>query len=144
MRPFELREKPKTRTFKRLILCLVTRGENVQTILHTIENWLELSQMDPRIHFQIVIDRALTGELKKHIPEFVDVLLVPGTFSPPKAKYKARALEFARISQKLTSDDWILHLDEETQTDEYAVRACLEFIERGDRHFAMVRDVFLA
>ena len=142
IRPFELGSKPKARTFKRLILCLVTRGENVQTILHTIANWPELNQLDSRIRFQIVVDMALTRGLQKKVPEFVEIVLVPQGFRPPKAKYKARALEYARIYQKLTSKDWVLHLDEETQVDEYAVKACLDFIERGDRQFAMVGSFF--
>lgn len=138
IRPFELRGKPKIRKLDRLFSCLVTRGENVDTILHTIENWPELRRVDSRIRFQIIVDQELREELEKNVPDFVEVLLVPKSFAPPKARYKARALEYARLAQNLTSDDWVLHLDEETQLDEFAVKACLEFIERGDRHFAMV------
>ncbi|TID19143.1 glycosyltransferase family 2 protein [Venturia nashicola] len=137
IRSFELVSKPKIRQFDRLFFCLVTRGENVDTILCTIENWPKLRQVNSRIRFQIIIDREIREELKRQVPDFVEVLLVPKDFAPPKAMYKARALEFARLAQQLTSDDWVLHLDEETQLDEFAVRACLDFIERGDRHFAM-------
>ncbi|KAF2731857.1 hypothetical protein EJ04DRAFT_536398 [Polyplosphaeria fusca] len=30
----------------------------------------------------------------------------------------------------LRADDWVLHLDEETQMDAYSLRACIDFIER--------------
>jgi hypothetical protein len=33
-----------------------------------------------------------------------------------------------RRTARLHSDDWVLHLDEETQIDAFAVRACLDFI----------------
>jgi hypothetical protein len=122
IRPFELRNRPRTRIFQRLIFCLVTRGENVETILHTIENWAELQQMDSRIHFDLVAGKVLSERLQREVPSFVNVVLVPTDFQPPKAIYKARALEFARIDRQLTSKDWVLHLDEETQVDEYAIR----------------------
>ncbi|OCK86214.1 hypothetical protein K432DRAFT_285123, partial [Lepidopterella palustris CBS 459.81] len=35
----------------------------------------------------------------------------------------------------LGSEDWVLYLDEKMDMDSYAVRACLEFIGRGNRHF---------
>ena len=63
---------------------------------------------------------------------------MPPSYKPPKALYKARALEYARLRQSLGPEDWVLHLDEETTVDSYAVKACLNFIERGDRHFGMV------
>lgn len=100
----------------------------MDTILHTIENWPELRQLDSRIRFQIIVDQELREELKRKVPDFVELLLVPRKFSPPKAKYKARALEYARIAQQLNSHDWVLHLDEETQIDEFAVKTCLDFI----------------
>jgi hypothetical protein len=141
-RPFENREKPKTRTFKHLRICLVTKGENVQTVLNTIKNWVELSSIDKRLVFHIILDQNLSPSLARGIPDFVDVILVPRNFQPPKAKYKARALEYARVAMNLGPEDWVLHLDEETQIDAYAVQTCLDFVERGDRQFGMVR--FLA
>lgn len=57
---------------------------------------------------------------------------VPEDFSPPEAKYKARALEYFRLIQELTPADWILHLDEETNMDEHAIRQCIEVMERGE------------
>jgi hypothetical protein len=142
-RPFENRGKPKTRTFQHLRICLVSKGENVQTVLNTIENWAELRSIDERLVFHVILDQGLSPSLARGIPDFVDVILVPRDFQPPKAKYKARALEYARVAMNLGPEDWVLHLDEETQIDAYAVQTCLEFVERGDRQFGMVRFLFI-
>ncbi|OCL13070.1 glycosyltransferase family 2 protein [Glonium stellatum] len=135
--PFEYRKKPKTRAFKSLRLCLVTKGDNAQTVLNTIANWDELRHIDPRICFHVILDNSLPQALVGRIPDFIEILFVPPSFRPPKALYKARALEYARIAQSLGPDDWVLHLDEETTVDPFAIKTCLNFIERGDRHFGM-------
>jgi len=88
--------------------------------------------------FHIILDQSPLPELENSIPNFVNVILVPPSFKPPKAMYKARALEYGRIAMNLGPEDWVLHLDEETQVDAFAVRACLDFVERGNRHFGMV------
>ena len=54
----------------------------------------------------------------------VDLLQVPFTFNPAKAKYKARGLQYFGQSMKLDENDWVFHLDEETLVDEYAILAC--------------------
>jgi hypothetical protein len=143
-KPFENRNKPKTRPFKHLRICLVTRGENVQTVRNTIANWTELYSIDEKHTFHIVLDQGLSPALEESLPNFVDVILVPRDFQPPKAKYKARALEYARVVMDLGPQDWVLHLDEETQIDAYAVQTCLDFVERGDRHFGMVSLLIVA
>jgi hypothetical protein len=106
--------------------------------LNTIANWDELRHIDSRICFHIILDNSLPHALVGHIPDFVEILFVPPSFKPPKALYKARALEYARLGHSLGPEDWVLHLDEETTIDAYAVKACLNFIERGDCHFGMV------
>ena len=88
-----------------------------------------------------MVDRSPSPTLAKGVPDFVNVILVPGNFQPPKAKYKARALEYARMTMELRSEDWVLHLDEETQVDAFAARTCLDFVERGDRDFGMVSSI---
>jgi hypothetical protein len=95
--------------------------------------------LDKRISFHIVTEEdkieALSAQLKGVFD--VSIVGVPKIFSPKKAKYKARALEFFRIHSKLESTDWALHLDEETFVDAHALRTCLDLIERsGDVDFA--------
>ncbi|KAG6356234.1 hypothetical protein INS49_015621 [Diaporthe citri] len=56
------------------------------------------------------------------------VVSVPASFTRPRARYKARALEYFRIAANLQPDDWILHLDEETMIDASVLEACTNFI----------------
>lgn len=106
--------------------------------MNSIAPWTELREIDSRINFHIVLDGG--SELTKNdkIPQFVHINEVPASYKPRYALYKARALEFFRRSVCLQEDDWVLHLDEETQIDAYAIKAVIDFIERGDRHLAMV------
>jgi hypothetical protein len=137
-RPSENRTKKKTRSFRHFRVFLVTKGDNIQTVLHTTQNWTELRDIDIRLTFHVILDQTISLKLKMGLPKFVDIIVVPPNFQPPKAKYKARALEYARVAMNLGPDDWVLHLDEETQIDDFAVRTCLDFVERGDRHIGMV------
>jgi hypothetical protein len=124
--PFENRKKKKTRAFQNFRVFLVSKGSNFGTVLNTIQNWTELRLIDSRLTFHIILDENIAPELLTHIPKFVGVILVPQNYQPPKAKYKARALEYARIVMNLGSEDWVLHLDEETQIDGFAIRTCLD------------------
>ena len=106
--------------------------------MNSIAPWTELREIDSRINFHVVLDGG--SELTKNdkIPHFVHINEVPATYKPRYALYKARALEYFRQSVCLREDDWVLHLDEETQIDAYAIKAVLDFIERSDRLLAMV------
>ena len=92
------------------------------------------NKIDQRISFYIVTEENMAVRLSERLVHIchIPVVSVPASFSPPKAKYKARALEYFRIQQRFTNADWILHLDEETYMDEHAVRACIDAIERGE------------
>lgn len=92
------------------------------------------NKIDQRISFYIVTEENTAVRLSERLVHIchIPVVSVPASFSPPKAKYKARALEYFRIQQRFTSADWILHLDEETYMDEHAVRACIDVIECGE------------
>lgn len=72
------------------------------------------------------------------LPDFVNVVSAPASFQPAHAKYKGRALEWCRLHWKLSELDWVLHLDEETEIDEYLVQAYLDFIERETEDIGMV------
>lgn len=55
-----------------------------------------------------------------------------------KAKYKARAQEYFRLKYKSSKEDWVLHLDEESQVDDRVLEITLDFIERGTADLGMV------
>jgi hypothetical protein len=61
--------------------------------------------------------------------ESVIIDTVPDSFSPTHARFKARSLEWFRINYELSKSDWVLHLDEETHIDQYAIGKYLDFIQ---------------
>lgn len=109
-----------------------------QTVKQSIASWRELRHLDERVQFHIVLDADTKLGWSDEVPPFINVNWVPKSFRPRLALYKARALEFFRRNVHLEEDDWVLHLDEETQLDSYAINAVLDFIERGDEHVGMV------
>lgn len=107
-----------------------------QTVLKSVKMWQSCKHYTD-VSFYVVLDSA-QGYLEDLLPSFVTVVKVPGSFQPAHAKYKGRALEWFRRHLKLSENDWVLHLDEETEIDEYLVKACLDFIERGTEDVGMV------
>ncbi|KAL4955421.1 glycosyltransferase like family 2-domain-containing protein [Aspergillus filifer] len=129
MRPRANKEKPKWRAFKTLQVCLVTKGTNFQTVLNTASHWTSMKH--PKVHFYVVADGGNGHKFEGALPDHVTIVDVPNDFQCFNAKYKARALEFFRRRQNLTKDDWVIHLDEESELDDYGIQTCLDFIERG-------------
>ncbi|KAJ6191594.1 hypothetical protein N7519_001615 [Penicillium mononematosum] len=135
MQPFAYKKSPKGRYFRELKVCLVTKGTNMQTVLNSIKPWHNCKHYQ-NITFHVVLDSADGSQVA--LPGFVNVVNVPASFQPAHAKYKGRALEWCRLHWKLSELDWVLHLDEETEIDEYLVKACFDFIERGTEDIGMV------
>ena len=107
------------RPLDRLIICLVTKGTNVEAVLR---NYDRLSRLcGPPVQLTVVTDKPLP------IPH----LLVPANFQTRHARYKARALEFFRQQQKFGAGDWVLHLEEESELDADGLRACEEYCMRS-------------
>ncbi|KAL4805108.1 glycosyltransferase family 2 protein [Aspergillus unguis] len=145
LRPFSNKQGPKWRKFRSLRVCLVTKGTNfevpypfsgsfrvmlsVQTVIHSASHWNSISH--PKVEFHVVADGESGPRFEGALPSYVHIDNVPNSFQSKKAKYKARALEYFRQTQALTKDDWVLHLDEESEADAYAIQSCLDFIERG-------------
>ena len=106
---------------------------------HSIAPWEGLRHLDNRIRFHLALDSDTELATSEELPPYIHVNVVPTLYKPQHARYKARALEYFRTNVCLGASDWVLHLDEETQLDAYAVNAVLDFIERGDRLIEMVR-----
>ena len=106
--------------------------------MKTIAPWTVLRHIDHRLKFHIVLDGGSELAMGSEIPSFVNINEVPKSYTPRYALYKARALEFFRREVGLEEKDWVLHLDEETQIDSYAIKTVIDFIERGDRLIGMV------
>ncbi|KAI9890582.1 MAG: hypothetical protein M1814_003780 [Vezdaea aestivalis] len=108
-----------------------------KTIIDTARCWEPLSKLDSRVSFHVLLDLPSEFELPKDMTRYVHVDKVPQTFEAQHATYKARALEWFRKSCKFLENDWVLHLDEETRIDQYALNACIDFIEKGSEHLGL-------
>ena len=95
-----------------------------------------LPRLVDRVSLHILTEERHASRFRKYSDVTLDV--VPSTFEPAKAKHKARALEWFRLSKALSDQDWVLHLDEESVADEHCIRACLDLIERSDADFGQV------
>jgi hypothetical protein len=58
------------------------------------------------------------------------------------AKFKARALHYAILNSKARSQDWIIHLDEETRFTSETVQYCLahcysqdQMVQKGEKNY---------
>ncbi|KAL8851195.1 MAG: hypothetical protein Q9221_003915 [Calogaya cf. arnoldii] len=113
-----------------------------QTVKKSIATWDELQHLDGRVRFRVVLDSATKLSWSDELPPFITINQIPQSFRPRRALFKARALEYFRRNVHLEEDDWILHLDEETELDTHAINAVLDFIERGDEHIGMGTVLF--
>ncbi|KAI0869639.1 glycosyltransferase like family 2-domain-containing protein [Hypoxylon argillaceum] len=133
-RPLWLRNQPIKRSFTRLLICLVTKGDNVEIVKQSVRAAQGCySSIDPRISFHVLTEETKVSRFND-LPRSVKVHGTQTEFQPSKAKYKARSLEWFRVNLEIKDDDWVLHIDEETAIDEYLVRTCIDFITRqGDK-----------
>jgi len=59
----------------------------------------------------------------------VRVIVVPPEYATPnKSRYKARALHYALFNSSISETAWIVHLDEETQPTQSAIKGVCKFI----------------
>ncbi|KAK8147897.1 hypothetical protein G3M48_000775 [Beauveria asiatica] len=98
-------------------------GSNVACVRKTIAHALRSIGEAPA-EVVLLTDEPFNKDLY-HVG--IRMVAVPGFFTT-KAKFKARALEYFRITERLGPDDWTLHLDEETLVDRATVDACRDFI----------------
>lgn len=88
------------------------------------------AKLDHRMSLHILTEQRNVSKFQGRYHKHVVVHGVPESYIPPKAKYKARSLEWFRTNMVLQNEDWVLHLDEETVIDEYGLKACLDFVTR--------------
>ena len=106
-----------------LILRIVTRGTNDKAVLRTVDACRRVIE-HKNACIQVVSDVRI-----KNCPNLV---VVPKAFKPKNgAKWKARALEYARNRQE--DHDWVLHLDEESVPTEECIDGCFRFMRKHFR-----------
>ncbi|KAF9889665.1 hypothetical protein FE257_007173 [Aspergillus nanangensis] len=135
MQPSKHTKGPKTRRLGTLRVCLVTKGTNVQTAINSARCWDALSQRHhPSVRFHVLVDNENGALFRDKLPSYIIVDQVPKYVPSKRAMYKARALEHFRQKYKPSKEDWVLHLDEESEIDEFALDTSIDFIERGTAH----------
>lgn len=122
----EKKKKKRARKLDNLYIVVVTRGDNKDTVLRSWEQHKHLEQI-PKIRVHVLTDEPYNFEN-------INCFACPKSFKC-SARYKARALEWYRRIHKLTKNDWVLHLDEESVIDDYSVKRCLEFIKYSEYHY---------
>ncbi|RAL02631.1 glycosyltransferase family 2 protein, partial [Aspergillus ibericus CBS 121593] len=134
----QLVTRPTIRRLGTLYVCLVTKGTNAQTVVNSVRCWDTLPQRDhPSVRFHVVLDSSDPGDLPRQLPSYVTIDQVPEVVPVKKARFKARALEHFRQKYNFSKEDWILHLDEESEIDDRVMRTSLDFIEKGTADFGM-------
>ncbi|MCJ1223459.1 hypothetical protein MMC12_000100, partial [Toensbergia leucococca] len=126
------KHRGKLRSFPKLYICIVTKGNNIATVRRTCHRVALASQFDRRFEVVILTDAPCAAEILKL---GVRVKTTPTDFTIGNARFKARSLEYLRTALAFSPDDWILHLDEESIIDEHALKACIKFIEEGKYDF---------
>jgi hypothetical protein len=121
---------------KTLYLVLVTKGTNPESVLRTIDKMsyvkepLNINGIE--VKFYLLLDEPCDSI---YIENGLNILMVPSNFQTKYAKYKARALEYFRQQMKLSGDDWVLHLDEESILMMPDLYQCIDFILSGKFKF---------
>ena len=110
-----------------------------QAVKRSISHMMHLPNLDDRISLYVLTEERHAGQFGIYNDVVLDS--VPSSFKPAKAMYKARALEWFRLSKAFTDQDWVIHLDEETVADTHCIQACLDLIEQYDAAFGQVRFV---
>jgi DICT domain-containing protein len=93
----------------------------------SIEALPALHPIEHRLELHIVTEEKALPALQ-HLQIIAKVHGVPSEFKTIRVKYKARALEWFRRVQNISSTDWILHLDEETFLDSHAIRSAVDAV----------------
>lgn len=156
IRPFSYANSPKQRSFRSLRVCLATKATNVQvgpltvgvTCISRSRSQVTRPSSTPSTCGSHSGSPSASSSSRSSIPPVTpssgscpagfEQLQVPVDFRAERATHKARVLERYRRQANLTDHDWVLHLDEETEIDEYLMKTCLDFIERGSDDVGMV------
>ena len=110
---------------------IVTAGKNIDIVLSTIRRCRAEMAKTPLAPYliEVVIDacdnvaRLPAGDVD------VRVIVVPPEYATPnKSRYKARALHYALFNSSISETAWIVHLDEETQPTQSAIKGVCKFI----------------
>lgn len=116
----------------RVVWRIVTRGDNVEALLHTIHETQSVMKQFPLFPYLIEVlteSGVLEETIVPQVSGDVIFLHVPKEYQTPnKTRFKARALHYAVEHSVIKNDDWIVHLDEETCPTESGVLGIAKLI----------------
>ena len=110
---------------------IVTAGKNIDVVLGTIRRCQAEMAKTPLAPYviEVVIDECENVALLPLEDVDVRVIVVPREYvTPNKSRFKARALHYALFNSQLSETAWIVHLDEETQPTQSAIKGVCKFI----------------
>lgn len=109
-----------------LVFRIVTRGDNLEAVKKTVQNIKDTMvgmRTPPVWWIEVVTDKKLG---------IAEELVVPPWYTTSNgAKWKARALQYALDTSRASINDWIFHLDEESQIDLQTVYGIAEFMKEN-------------
>lgn len=115
-----------------------------QAVRRSLQSLRDLDQVDERVTFHLLTTDDKVVKLQRLVDKPICLEAVPAGFRPTKARFKARSLEWFRLSRRLGDSDWVLHLDEETIIDQYALSVCINFIEQSTFQIGQVSPSWMS
>ena len=114
---------------------IVTAGKNIDVVLSTIRRCQSEMAETPLAPYVIgvVIDECTNVALLPGEDADVRIIVVPREYvTPNNSRFKARALHYAILNSQITDTAWIVHLDEETQPTQSAIKGVCKFIAQEE------------
>jgi egghead protein (zeste-white 4 protein) len=114
---------------------IVTSGKNIDVVLSTIRRCQGEMAKTPLAPYliEIAIDECRNVALLPHHDVDVRVIVVPRDYvTPNNSRFKARALHYALLHSQISDTAWIVHLDEETQPTQSAIKGVCKFISEEE------------
>jgi egghead protein (zeste-white 4 protein) len=110
---------------------IVTAGKNIDIVLSTIRRCQAEMAKTPLAPYviEVVIDECGNVALLPVEDADVCVIFVPRDYvTPNNSRFKARALHYALLTSQISELAWVVHLDEETQPTQSAIKGVCKFI----------------
>jgi len=110
---------------------IVTAGKNIDIVLSTIRRCRsEMAKMPLALYvIEVVIDECRNVALLPEEDVDLRIIVVPREYvTPNNSRFKARALHYALFNSRISDTAWIVHLDEETQPTQSAIKGVCKFI----------------
>ncbi len=110
---------------------IITAGKNIDVVLSTIRRCQAEMARTPLAPYiiEVVIDECWNVALLPKEDVDLRIVVVPREYvTPNNSRFKARALHYALLHSRISETAWVVHLDEETQPTQSAIKGVCKFI----------------